>query len=277
MHARIRGAARRMSDLSDRPLQVRRYRDLFRANTGQCDAAARGGLATRSCRAQLLARARAILIAAAIGTAALLAWAGPATAHAPSAASAQTTCADQLLSGGTYGDVTVTPGHWCLVGFSTVRGNVDVTRASAFYLFASSVAGNVTIAGTTSNGNAAIAPGLAAIFPALGPADSICTSAINGNLTITDSSAAAPWNIGGTNYPPYFSSSNCVLPISVRGNLTFDDNAGAPNEIGGADIEGSLECHGNGNFTTGVLRPYQKNQVDGTSSGQCAAFAVKGQ
>ena len=62
----------------------------------------------------------------------------------------------------------------------------------------------------------------------------------------------------------------------MLGNLTFDDNAGAPNEIGGADIEGSLECHGNGNFTTGVLRPYQKNQVDGTSSGQCAAFAVKG-
>ena len=280
------------------------------------DAPARGGPAVQSRVTQGVAEGRAILIAGAIGMMASLSLASPvmarstarasamahlmarasavahstarasmmahltarasARAHSTAGASAGTTCADRLLAGGSYGDVTVTPGHWCMVGFSSVRGNIDVTDASAFYLFTSSVAGNVTITGTTSNANMAILPGLAAIVPALGPADSICTSAIGGNLTITGSSPTAPWNVGGTNYPPFFTNSTCTLPISVRGNVTFDNNAGAPNEIGGSDIEGNLECHGNGNFTTGVLTPYHKNQVAGTSSGQCAAFAVKG-
>ena len=66
------------------------------------------------------------------------------------------------------------------------------------------------------------------------------------------------------------------VPDLRAGTVRFDDNAGSPNEIGGADIEGNLECHGNGNFTTGVLTPFQKGGVDGTTSGQCAAFAVKG-
>ncbi len=293
MHVGIRLNGRATPDLGGRPPQDWRSRA---RGVEPYDAPARRALAMRLYRTRGRARARAILIAGALGMAAILASASPAMAHLTARASAmahfrarasamahstarastETTCSNQLLVGGSYGDVTVTPGHWCIVGFSTVHGNIDVTNASAFYLFTSSVAGNVTITGTTSNGNAAIAPGVAAIFPALGPANSICTSAINGSLTITGSSPTAPWNIGGTNYPPFFTNSTCALPISVQGNVTFDNNAGAPNEIGGSDIEGNLECHGNGTFTTGVLTPYHKNQVAGISSGQCAAFAVKG-
>jgi hypothetical protein len=208
----------------------------------------------------------------AAGVAVCLALTSPALARSAGPGGA-TSCSDQTLIG-RFGAVTVAPGHWCVVGFSTVHGSIDVTRASAFYLFASSVSGDVTITGTTSSANAAILPGLAAIFPGIGPADSICTTSITGNLTITASGPAAPWNIGGTNYPPFLTNSTCARPISVLGNLTFDDNAGAPNEIASSDIGGNLECSGNGNFTTGVLTPYQKNRVGGTSSGQCAGLAI---
>ena len=223
----------------------------------------------RSHLTRRVARARAILIAGAIAVAAFLALASAATARAAAPASPVTTCANQNLLHGSFGDVTVTPGHWCAIGFSTVRGNIDVTGATSFFLYASAVGGNVTITGTTSHPNAAIGPGT-------GPANAICADGIYGNLTISGSSPAAPWNISGTNYPPYASTSNCLSQIFVAGTVRFDDNAGSPNEIGGADIEGNLECHGNGNFTTGVLTPFQKDGVDGTTSGQCAAFAVKG-
>ena len=152
---------------------------------------------------------------------------------------------------GSFDNVTVTPGHWCAIGFSTIRGNIDVTGATSFFLYASAVGGNVTITGTTSHPNAAIGPGT-------GTASAICADGIYGNLTISGSSPAAPWNISGTNYPPYASTSNCLSQIFVAGTVRFDDNAGSPNEIGGADIEGNLECHGDGHFTTGVLTPFQK-------------------
>ena len=71
--------------------------------------------------------------------------------------------------------MTVTPGHWCAIGFSTVTGNIDVTGATSFFLYASAVGGNVTITGTTSHPNAAIGPGF-------GPANAICADGIYGNL-----------------------------------------------------------------------------------------------
>ena len=219
----------------------------------------------RSDRTRRPVDARAILIAGVIAGAGVLPLASPA----PARASARATCANQLLIGGSYDDVTVTPGDWCAIGYATVRGSINVTGATTFFLFASRVAGNVTISGTASYPNAAVAPGA-------GTASSICSSAIYGNLTITDSSKKAPWNIGSTNYPPYVNISNCLSQVFVRGNVRFDDNAAGMNEIGGADIEGSLECRSNGGFTTGVATAYQKNGVNGSSSGQCAGFAVKG-
>ena len=121
------------------------------------DAPARGGPAVQSRVTQGVAEGRAILIAGAIGMVASLSLASPvmarstarasamahlmarasavahstarasmmahltarasARAHSTAGASAGTTCADRLLAGGSYGDVTVTPGHWCMVGF----------------------------------------------------------------------------------------------------------------------------------------------------------------
>ena len=268
MRERLREAERRIAALGGRPVQGRRDRPHARVpELG--DAVARGGPARRSHLTQRLARARAILIAWAIGMAAFLALASPAPARATAApAPPPTTCVNQVLLHGSYGDVTVTPGHWCAIGFSTVRGNIDVTGARFFFLFASGVAGNVTITGTTSNPDAAIGH--------FGPASAICSSAIHGNLTISDSGPEAPWNISSTNYTAFFTDSNCLAQDYVRGNVTFTNNAGSPNEIGGADIDGNLECHGNGSFTRGILIPFQMNGVNGTTSGQCTRFAVSG-
>ena len=269
MRVCIREAAHRMSALSDRALQDRCHRAALAREHRPPGWLGLGLLVMRASRGQRLCPARVIFLAGAIVTAALLASVDPPPADATAARPAKTTCANELLTDRTYDDVTVAPGHWCAIGFSTVRGTINVTRATTFFLFASKVMGDVTVTGTTSHPNAAIAPGL-------GPASAICASALYGNLTITDSSSTAPWNISGTNYPPYLSTSNCLSQIFVLGNVTFDNNHGSPNEIGGADIEGNLECHGNGNFTAGVLTPYQKNGVKGTTSGQCAGLAVKG-
>ncbi len=268
MQERIREAARRTSDLRHRPFQDRSCGPHYPRMPGWM-MLRHGGLAMRPCRTQRLAPARAMLIAGAIGIAAILALSAPRSSAGGRAVAAETTCANQLLTGGSYDDVSVTPGHWCAIGFSTVDGSIDVTGATSFFLFATKVAGNVTITGTTSHPNAAIGPGT-------GPASAICADAIYGNLTITNSGPNAPWNISGTNYPPVLSTSNCLSQIFVLGNVTFDNNAGGPNEIGGADIEGNLECLGDGRFTTGIGLPYFKNGVNGTASGQCAGFAVKG-
>jgi len=178
------------------------------------------------------------------------------------------TCANEQLFGGNYHTVTVTPGTWCLLGFSKLTGSVRATGASSFGMLASTIAGDVTITSTTSYPDAT-----GEVFG--GIADAICSSAIYGNLRITHSSPTARWNIGATNYPPFLNFSNCISSISVGRNVVFDDNAGSPNEIGSADIEGNLECHGDGPFTAGVAEPYTKNRVDGTSTGQCAQMGVK--
>ena len=130
MREGLRGTGRRKPALADRPLQGRRYRYLHPRVPQLRGAAARGGLTIRSHLTQRVARARAILIAGAIAVA-VLALASPATARAAASASPVTTCADQNLLHGSYGDVTVTPGHWCAIGFSTVTGNIYVTGATS--------------------------------------------------------------------------------------------------------------------------------------------------
>lgn len=202
----------------------------------------------------------------------MVAVAGAAVSAGPaSAAQAQdVTCADQILMGGTYHDVTVAKGHWCMVFVSTVTGDIRSMGATTFGLAGSAVGGDVTVTGTTSYPNKAALPGL-------GTANGICSSVIHGSVVVTGSGPDAPWNISSTNYPPFANFSNCLAQIHVERNVTFDDNLGGPNAIAGANIDGDLECHGNAPFTDGVLIPFMKNGVAGTSSGQCAGLAVKGE
>ena len=175
-----------------------------------------------------------------------------------------------LVAGGVYRNVTVTPGHWCGLTFAKVTGNVVATRPTAFQMATTRVAGSVTVTGTSSFPNAAGIPGL-------GTANVICSSAILGNVTITDSGKKAPWDLSSTNYPVVGANiSTCLSQIYVGGNVTFNDNLGAPNAVGGATVLGNLTCWGNGAFTSGVLLPFMKNGVHGKVSGQCKQYSQHG-
>lgn len=175
-----------------------------------------------------------------------------------------------LIVGGTYRNVTVTPGHWCGLTFAKVTGNVVATRPTSFEMATTSVRGNVTVTGATSYPNKAGIPGL-------GTANVICSSVIGGNVTITGSGKNAPWDVSSTNYPTVaLNISTCLSQISVGGNVIFNDNHGAPNAVGGASSKGNLTCLRNGRFTTGVVLPFMKNGVHGRVRGQCRSYSMHG-
>ena len=105
-------------------------------------------------------------------------------------------CADEFILGGTYHDVTVKSGAWCLLGDAQVTGDFRATGATSVGIFMdTTIAGDVRISGTTSNPDAT-----GETFG--GSANGICTTTIGGDLTIEHSGPAAPWNVGSTNYPP---------------------------------------------------------------------------
>lgn len=175
-----------------------------------------------------------------------------------------------VIVGGTYRNVRVEPGHWCGLTFATVTGNVTAVRPTAFQMATTRVAGNVKVTGATSNPNASSIPGL-------GTANVICSSAILGDVTITGSGKNAPWDLSSTNYPVVAANiSTCLAQIYVGGDVTFNDNLGAPNAVGGATILGDLTCKRNGAFTSGVVLPFMKNGVHGKVSGQCAKYSQRG-
>ena len=183
MREGLRGAGRRKPAWGDRHPRAGAPGTLTR-ECRSCATPRRGEARRRGAHLiQRAARARAILIAGAIAVA-VLALASPATART-AAPAYRNLLRDQNLLHGSFGDVTVTPGHWCAIGFSTVTGNIDVTGATSFFLYASAVGGNVTITGTTSHPNAAIGPGF-------GRGRAICADAIYGNLTIYGGSPASP-------------------------------------------------------------------------------------
>lgn len=194
---------------------------------------------------------------------------GLAGAAAPPALAApDRVCADELILEGTFQDVTVAPGTWCLFGHATVLGDFRAVGASSIGIFfQAQIAGNVTISGTTSYPDAT-----GETFG--GSANGICTSTIKGDLTVIDGGPHAPWNVGSTNYPPYANFSNCVGPNVVGGTVRYERNAADVNAIGGNTIGGDLICAGNGAFTPGFVAPGTPNQVAGTSRGQCAALGT---
>jgi hypothetical protein len=199
-----------------------------------------------------------------------LGFTGLALIAVPGAAAARPSdlvCSNQWVNGGSFHDVTVLKGSWCLIGDATITGNFQALGATSIGIFdGATIAGDVKISGTTSNPNAS-----GEIFG--GTANGICTTKIGGDLEITHSGPNAPWNVGSTNYPPLVNFSNCVFTNSVGGDLVFSGNLGHPNEISGNDIGGNLVCQNNGSFS-GYLVPSPKNRVKGTSQGQCAPFGT---
>jgi hypothetical protein len=172
-------------------------------------------------------------------------------------------CADELIFGGTFRDVTVKPGTWCLIGDATVTGAFRAAGASSIGIFSgTTIAGDVTITRTSSNPDAT-----GETFG--GSANGICTTTIGGDLTIERSGKDASWNVGSTNYPPFVNFSNCVFSNTVRGRVRFADNAASANAIGGNEIGGDLVCERNGGFADGVVQSDTPNRVHGASRGDC--------
>ena len=202
--------------------------------------------------------------AVALGLAALTALLLPGAA--PAAEPADRVCSNEMILGGTFRNVAVAPGRWCLFGNAVVTGDFTAERASSVGIFfATHIMGNVVITNTSSHPDAT-----GETFG--GSANGICTSTIDGNLTVSDSGPAAPWNIGSTNYPPYANFSNCVGPNVIKGDVRFTANASKVNAIGANTIGGDLDCTANGGFTPGFLAPGTPNKVQGRSRGQCASL-----
>ena len=82
----------------------------------------------------------------------------------------------------------------------------------------------------------------------------ICNHTVTGNLTVHNSAAAAPWNLGlcGEN--------------TIDGNLVFDHNAATTNAITGNTIGKNLACTGNGDVTAA------NNNVGRGATGQCVGL-----
>lgn len=200
----------------------------------------------------------------------VVANAAPDQGGAAAAARPDVVCSDEQLFGGSYHDVTVRPGTWCLIGNATLTGSLRAVGATSLGMYSNlRIVGDVTISRTTSF------PSSTGQFGG-GSANAICTSAIGGDLRISRSGPRAAWNIGATNYPPFVNFSNCIFSNYVGGDVRFNQNAGAPNEIGGNELGGDLGCRHNGPFTEGVLEPYARNRIVGRSLGECREMGVKG-
>lgn len=206
-----------------------------------------------------------------VGILALIAGAVLVIAQAVSAAGPpDALCKNATLPAGVYHNVTVAQGSWCqLSGGETVTGNFQASQATAIGIF-----GGVTIDGDLQASNTTSHPSTTGMLGG-GSHNYICNTNVLGNLQIVTSGSSAPWNIGGTTFPPPPDFSHCGVQSAVGGDLQFMNNVGTGgNDISGNDVEGNLQCQNNAPFVV----PDTVNGVDGSSQGQCAgaAFAVKG-
>jgi hypothetical protein len=189
-------------------------------------------------------------------------------------ARAQTQCTSTLTNADVPCNLTVPPGATCILDGGTVTGSVfvestgclivgqgghsttiggNITATDAACLsigFGSSVAGNVTVTGTTGD-----TPGHTFNF--------LCNSSIGGSLDIENSGAGANWCIGYSGSP-----CSCAAGETIHGSLTFDNNAGTTiNNISDNAITGALSCSGNNANLAG-----SGNTAGGGKFGQCSGF-----
>jgi len=157
-----------------------------------------------------------------------------ALAAAPIAAPAapvNVQCANVVLTGGTYHDVTVPPGNFCSLSSATITGNVAVLKNAHIGVGNSTIAGNLDchncrfadLHSSTVGGNFLIIGETEGSF--------IDNSVIEGKLQITASLAV-------------FDLLFAIHSNRVGGNLSFDNNDGIA-FITDNTIGGNLQCHNN--------------------------------
>src|SRR5579862_6288010 len=167
------------------------------------------------------ARRRHLLLVAALVAIGLTIWALPASgASAPNAQ-----CHSGDILEGTYNNVTVAKGNFCLLLGATVLGNVQANNAQQIGIDGSHIGGDVQANNVTDNGW-------------------VCGSTIGGNVEVgnANQSTAPPgsWFIGDTswcNFTPF----DAVPGNWIGGNLSFHNNASG-GSISNNDIEKNLDC-----------------------------------
>src|SRR5262249_48630178 len=118
------------------------------------------------------------------------------------------TCDDTQLSAvQVRGNVVVPSGAWCDMIDSSVAGNVTVTGSG------------LRVAGSTTGGSLLAEGVRGSADPLSSGSNVVCNTTISGGLVIEGSARSAPWNLGqcGGN--------------TVKGGLTFRDNAGTGNVV----------------------------------------------
>ena len=151
---------------------------------------------------------------------------------------------------GTYNNVSVAKGNFCLLLGATVLGNVMANNSEQIGIDGSNIGGDVQANNVTDNGW-------------------LCGSTVGGNVEVGNAgqSSAPPgsWFIGDAswcNFLPF----DAVPGNSIGGNLNFHNDASG-GFISNNDIEHNLDCHNNALAPSG-----SNNAVDGTSSDQCAGM-----
>jgi hypothetical protein len=168
------------------------------------------------------------------------------------------TCHSGDILEGTYGNVTIPSGNYCLILRSTIYGNVTAqSGATQLGIDNSTITGNINVSGITDNGW-------------------ICGSHIGGNVNISGSAynpdtvySPGYWDIGFAD--PNYCGNTSFDPTpgnTITGSLTFTNNQSGAN-IANNNIGNNLGCSGNTPPPTGG-----NNHVSGNATGQCAALAV---
>ena len=177
---------------------------------------------------------------------------GPA-APAPVAAAVSITIT--ITNSTIKGDVHVNNANLDLVG-ATVGGNVQADQATGVAITGSTVSGDVHVT-NASGATSVTSPNV------------VCNSVVLGNLQIENSSATAPWSIGGAGCASDVTGSTGSV---VAGDFHFNGNAATNNDVSNNMVGHNLECNGNG----GVIGSGRPNLVAGDSKGQCSSSHLPG-
>jgi hypothetical protein len=179
------------------------------------------------------------------------AFAGAGSATRAAAAGAQNVkCHSGDILEGTYNNVEVPKGNFCLLLGATVLHNVTANGATQLGIDNSTIGHNVEAHNVTDNGW-------------------VCGSTIGGNVDVANAaqSSAEPgsWFIGDSSWCiPQFDP---VPGNYIGGSLHFHNNQSG-GFISNNDIEHDLACDKNTPPPTGT-----NNAVDHKATGQCAALA----
>ena len=158
-----------------------------------------------------------------------------------SLAGGATLCVDEVIVGGTLGNVSVPAGASCSLMNLTVDGNLKAEGAADIAMSEVTVNGNISIAGSTGivDINGAVIDGNIAVTGAMTTFIQIANAQVTGNVTAADNSVEGSLFAGqGVIF---------VRPNDIDGNLTVVGNV-----LGAGALVGSCTSGGNtvaGNVT----------------------------